>query len=204
MGLLLKYLCLAMLFCGVLSAFSASVAEEADAPDAQETEAAEEEKEFGAVDINTTVDIDGAKAVVLSYSEIGCVDLLTVSYLSADTEDNSMADNSTVQHVLVNGSPAAIPVEKTVTAKINIKDDPKYSKFISVHPNLALSTAGVEFEKVQTVGADGLRYNFLFILRDGCTDCSASGYARIAFDFDKDGEFIKTVLVKLMKTRQPL
>lgn len=135
-------------------------------------------------------------------SGLGTVSLITVT--PADNTDNATADNATVEHVLVNGIPAAIPVEKTAMATINIKEDPKYPMFIKVNPNLALSAAGVEFEKIQTAEAGGLRYLFLFMLRDGCDECEAAGYARIAFNFAKDGKFTGAALIKLMRTRQPL
>ncbi|MBF0456421.1 MAG: hypothetical protein HQK99_00815 [Nitrospirae bacterium] len=188
------FLCAAAIFVRVSAAeeFPDPVAAPAPAP-------VSEVKKIGPGDVNTTVELDGGKAVVTSFSELGIVDLITVSYPPADG-----TDNGTVEHVLVNGTPAAIPVEKTAIAIINIKDDPKYSRFVNVNPRIALSMTGVEFEKVQTVEADTLRYLFLFILKDGCNECDAAGYARIAFDFGKDGKFTKAVLVKLMKTRQPL
>lgn len=199
-GFLVRAFVLWMLLCAAAIPVHISAAEEF--PDQAPVPApvpAPEVKKTGPGDINTTIELDGGNAVVTSFSELGIVDLITVSYPPADG-----ADNGTAEHVLVNGTPAAIPVEKTAIAKINIKDDPKYSKFVNVNPNIAISMTGVEFEKVQTVEPDTLRYLFLFILKDGCNECDAAGYARIAFDFGKDGKFTKAVLVKLMKTRQPL
>ncbi|KWT92934.1 hypothetical protein [Candidatus Magnetominusculus xianensis] len=188
---MLRYLFLALLLCAaVVSSVSVSAAEEGAAP---------EVKQFGPDDIHTIIELDGSNAMVMSFAELGIVDLITVSYSYTSGEDNT-----TVEHVLVNAAPSIIPVEKTAIAKINIKDDPKYSKFITMTPNIIFSPVGAKFEKVQTVEAGTQRYYFLFVLRDGCDDCNAAGYARIAFDFDKDGNFIKVVLVKLMKTRQPL
>jgi hypothetical protein len=155
-----------------------------------------EGRKFGPGDVNTTIDSEAGKAAIVSFKELGVVDLIAVSYPPTDG-----ADNGTIEHFLVNGTPAAVPVERTAAAKVDIKGDPKYSKFIKMNPNLVLSAAGVEFEKVQPLEGDELRYYFLFVLRD---DGDVAGYARIAFDFDKDGKFIEADLIKLMKTRQRL
>lgn len=196
---MLRYLFLALLLCtAAVSSVSVFAAEETEAPEVIQ-EVIQEAKQFGPGDIHTTVELDGGNAVVMSFSELGVVDLITVSYSYTDG-----GDNSTVGHVLVNGSPPTIPVEKTAISKINIKDDPKYSKFITATPNIILSPAGAKFEKVQTIEAGGQRFYFLFVLKNGCDECNAAGYARVAFDFDKEANFSKVVLVKLMKTRQPL
>ncbi|MBF0320335.1 MAG: hypothetical protein HQL01_11095 [Nitrospirae bacterium] len=161
------------------------------------------ERKFGPDDVNTTVDMEAGKATIVSFTKLGVVDLLTISFALSDTSEGS-TDNATIENYLVNGTPTAVPVEKTAAAKINIKGDPRYSKFITVTPNIMLSTAGAEFEKVQPFEVDDSRYYFLFALRDGCEECSIVGYARIAFDFDKDGKFKEATLIKLMKTRQRL
>ncbi|MCG6553533.1 MAG: hypothetical protein L7F77_14515 [Candidatus Magnetominusculus sp. LBB02] len=163
---------------------------------AEEPAASANAKKFGTADINTTVNIDDRDATILSFSAIGTVDLMTILYPPDDG-----ADNGTIEHVLVNGNPEAVRVEKTAVDNIDIKADSKYPKFASVNPNLALSTSGVEFEKAE---ADGLRFYFMFVLRDGCSNCDASGYARIAFDFSKDGTFTSATLTKLMRTKQPI
>ena len=42
---------------------------------------------------------------------------------------------------------------------------------------------------------------FSFVLLNGCHACEVGGYAQIAFDFNRAGEFLGTKSLRLSKTR---
>ncbi|MBF0552684.1 MAG: BON domain-containing protein [Deltaproteobacteria bacterium] len=98
--------------------------------------------------------------------------------------------------ILVNGSPEVVQLWDNVK-DIDIKKDSLYPTIVSRFPKTELWTLNW-FNGMQPLPSDGQRFVFSFILMNGCRACDIAGAAEFAFDFDGNGKFLGTRLVRLV------
>lgn len=132
-----------------------------------------------------------------SFRELGKVDLATYTF-SSPTMYN---DQGTL---LINGTPQVIFADDSkYFANLDIRKDPLYPSLVRRFPEIRdWYYSGVGFESMQKLPNDGQRFIFGSNLHNGCHACEIAGLAHIAFDFDSDGNFLGTKLVRLSKLAQ--
>ena len=84
--------------------------------------------------------------------------------------------------------------------RIDIRRDPLYPALVRKFPRLEL-WGKAYFKAIQPLPGGGHRFVFSFVLLNGCHACEVGGYAHVAFDFNRAGEFLGTKSLRLSKTR---
>lgn len=131
------------------------------------------------------------------FKEMGKVDLAYVFYPSRA--------NTNWAYFLVNGSPPMISTENVqLNAQgrdkfsINITKDPLYASLSRRYSELNLYYPAV-FQQMQTLPDGGQRFIFAYALIDGSRAGKQAGWVLVAFDFDGQGRFLQTRLVRLTR-----
>jgi hypothetical protein len=129
------------------------------------------------------------------FKEMGQVDLAYVFYPSRA--------NTNWAYFLVNGSPAMISTEKVQLNtqgrdkfSINITKDPLYASLSRKYRDLDLHAPAV-FQQMQILPDGEQRFIFAYALIDGPRAGKQAGWVLVAFDFDGQGRFLQTRLVRL-------
>lgn len=125
-----------------------------------------------------------------SFREMGKVDL-------AEITAPLLNDPIVTNFILVNGSPGIIYPSSKIE-KIDITHDRNYANFVRRFPDLELWPM-YGFDKMQKLPGGGQRFIFDFTLLNGCRACDVAGSAKIAFDFDVSGTFLRTSLIGLVQ-----
>ena len=140
------------------------------------------------------------------FREMGRVDLGSVEF--------PFRANTNTAFFLLNGSPSLISTELGCSVgggawhqpcqrkgAVDISQDPNYSRLKSQYPNLELWLAGADFKSAQAKADGGQHFIFSYILVNGCHACYVGSRAEVAFDFDSNGKFTGTKLLKLVTGR---
>ena len=125
------------------------------------------------------------------FREIGRVDLGSVEF--------PFRANTNSAFCLLNGSPSLVSTELGWDA-LDITRDSNYPRLKSQYPNLELWPAGADFKSPQAKADGGQRFIFSYILVNGCHACYVGSTAEVAFDFDRNGTFKGTKLLRLVTT----
>jgi len=125
-----------------------------------------------------------------SFREMGKVDL-------AEITAPLLNDPIVTNFILVNGSTNILDLWSKVE-NIDISRDRDYAKFVRRFPNVELWPMQ-GFDKMQKLSGGGQRFIFDFMLLNGCRGCEVAGSAKIAFDFDVSGAFLRTSLIGLVQ-----
>ena len=128
-----------------------------------------------------------------SFRDAGKVDLVYAQYPYRANE-NSLA-------FLVNGEPPMIDVDDVsgVDQK-NLGTNAAYAALLLKYPNLAIFPA----ERQPGLGpspvarrSGGQTFVVTYVLKDGCHACAVVGDARIGFQFDVEGRFVGTDVLRV-------
>lgn len=132
-----------------------------------------------------------------SFREMGKVDLASHTFFPP-----TMYNDEGI--LLINGTPQVMFVdEPKYFENIDIKRDALYSSLVRKFPNIDdWYYSGVGFETIQPLKSGGQRFTFGSNLHNGCHGCEVAGLAHIAFDFDSEGNFLGTKLLRLSKLSQ--
>jgi hypothetical protein len=127
-----------------------------------------------------------------SFREMGKVDLARYTFSSP-----TMYNDEGI--LLINGTPQVIFADDPKYFEhINIKRDPLYTPLVRKFPNIDnWYYSGVGFETMEKLPNGGQRFIFSSNLHNGCHGCEVGGLAHIAFDFDSEGNFLRTKLLRL-------
>lgn len=131
------------------------------------------------------------------FKNMGKVDLAFVDYPGRA--------NTNGAYFLVNGAPPMISTEdihenakKRDKFYININKDPTYASLSRRYRNLGLWPPAV-FKQMQILPDGGQRFIFAYYLIDGPHAGEVAGSAIVAFDFDGQGRFVQTRLVRITR-----
>lgn len=131
------------------------------------------------------------------FKEMGKVDLAYVVYPARA--------NTNGAYFMVNGTPPMISTEevnenskKRNKFYININKDSLYSSLNKRYPNLGLWPPAL-FKQLQTLPNGGQRFIFAYYLIEGPRGGEKVGSALVAFDFDGNGRFLQTRLLRLTR-----
>lgn len=114
--------------------------------------------------------------------EMGTVDLAFVTY--------PFRANDNFQPMLVNGTPQLVPVDDwDLVKQVDVREDRLYPSLARKYPDLMIWVGDNRFENVEPLPPGGQRFIFSFKLVNGCHACEVGGFAHIAFDFDRMGQF---------------
>jgi hypothetical protein len=144
-----------------------------------------------ALDFVRRIDNDG---YLSGYRQAGPVGIAYVTYPFRANENHG--------YLLVNGDPPAINVDDlSLIDRETLERDPTYGKLKRRFPDI-MFWGGNRQEKEnilkEALPEDGVRLAFIYRFLKGCRACQVLGNAWIAFDFDKDGTFKGT---KLLRTK---
>lgn len=123
-----------------------------------------------------------------SFREMGKVDLAT-------TVAPLWNDPNVEDFILVNGTPGVVTLWDNVE-NIDITHDRLYPALQRKFPEITMWPMH-NFVTMRSLPQGGQRFVFSFTLLNGCHSCDIAGFANIAFDFDKAGNFRGTKLLRL-------
>jgi hypothetical protein len=106
--------------------------------------------------------------------------------------------NTNGAYFLVNGSPPLISTENVEKYSIDITKDPLYASLSRKYRELGLWDPAV-FQQMETLPGGGQRFIFAYYLIDGPHAGEVAGSVLVAFDFDGQGRYLKTRLVRLTR-----
>lgn len=124
------------------------------------------------------------------FQEMGQVDLAKVFYPSRA--------NTNSAYFMVNGSPPMISTENVADSSIDITKDPLYASWSKRYSDLSIYDPAV-FQQMQTLPDGGQKFIFAYALIDGPRAGKQAGWVIVAFDFDGQGRFLQTRLVRLAR-----
>lgn len=144
-----------------------------------------------ALDFVSRIDNDG---YLSGYRQAGPVGIAYATYPFRANENHG--------YLLVNGDPPAIDVDDlSLIDRETLERDPTYGKLKRRFPDIML-WGGNRHEKEnilkEALSEGGVRLVFIYRFLKGCRACRVLGNAWYAFDFDKDGTFKGT---KLLRTK---
>lgn len=113
-----------------------------------------------------------------NFREMGKVDIAHICGIVTNSPD-------VCSFVLVNGEPTVYYIS---TDDIDLKEDSNYEMLHNRFPDIMLWGGGY-FETMELSVENGQQFIFDFQLLNGCRACEDAGYARVSFDYDKDGRF---------------
>jgi hypothetical protein len=128
------------------------------------------------------------------FMKVGPVDLTFVRYPFRANENEGWT--------FVNGDPRIIDVDTCAALEKGQLDyNPRYKELKAKFPNIMMfpGDRGSDHppEVVQQANAGGLRFAVDYKLLDGCHACKQLGRAQFTFDFDSQGKFLGTTLLKV-------
>lgn len=130
----------------------------------------------------------GGEFYMGSFREMGKVDLAT-------TVAPLWNDPNVEDFILVNGTPRIVYLWEKVE-NIDITRDRLYPLLSRKFPEITMWPMH-NFVSMRKLSKGGQRFVFSFILLNGCHACDIAGFANIAFDFDQEGNFQRTELLRL-------
>lgn len=122
------------------------------------------------------------------FQDKGKIDLGTVLY--------PFRANTNSAYVLLNGQPSLVTTE--INKVTGLEQDPSFKQLKKKYKNLEFWGTNAEFVKVTTTQT-GSDYVFNYLLKDGCRACAAPASAQVTFRFNKQGKFLGTQFLKLIK-----
>jgi integrase len=129
-----------------------------------------------------------------SYRQAGPVGIAYTTYPFRANENHG--------YLLVNGNPPSIDVDDiSILDQKTLEKDPTYGKLKRLFPDIMLwggNRHGKENIQKEALPEGGVRLIFIYRFLNGCRACRILGRAWIAFDFDNDGTFKGT---KLLRTK---
>lgn len=123
-----------------------------------------------------------AEGYMVDFQEKGRVDLATIFFMRANTNEVLY---------MVNGTPPLVSTEDQLR-NIKIENIPSGRNLKKKFPNLSIWQS--RFKEMQQLPGGGQRFIFTYFLKE-CNACEVRGHAFIAYDFDPHGIFIGTELV---------
>ena len=133
-----------------------------------------------------------------AFRDTGRVDVANVEYPFRANENQLV--------FLVNGDPAMIDVDDVSRIdKKNLATNATYARLLEKYPNLAIFPAdrrpgrGPGFTQRKT---GGQVFVVVYLLQDGCHACETVGEARIGFEFDVEGRFVGTDVLRVRSRGQ--
>lgn len=104
--------------------------------------------------------------------------------------------NTNWAYFLVNGSPLLVPTEGI--DQIDITKDPLYLSLSKHYHEIGLWDPAI-FKEMQTLPDGGQRFIFAYMLIDGPRSGECAGSALVAFDFNREGRFLGSKLMRLTR-----
>lgn len=105
--------------------------------------------------------------------------------------------NTNSAYVLLNGHPALISTELKADA-LDLSRDPNYPKLKEKYQELQAWPASASLVSM-SAGPDGSqRFTFVYYLVDGCHACGIPWGVEVAFEFNKDGKFKGTKVLRIV------
>jgi hypothetical protein len=134
----------------------------------------------------------GNQGYLTGFRDTGLVDVAFVEYPFRANENALM--------FLVNGEPPMIDVDDVSRIdKTNLQGNADYARLLERYPDLAIFPSDRRGRAPAAAQAKtgGQRFIVLYELHDGCHACAVVGDARISFDFDVEGRFVGTRVVRV-------
>jgi hypothetical protein len=131
-----------------------------------------------------------ANCYLEKFTKTGKVDLAYVFFPSRA--------NTNGAYVLVNGSPPMVSTENVEQFSIDITKDPLYTSLSRKYRELGLWDPAV-FKQMETLPDGGQRFIFAYALINGPHAGKQVGWVLVAFDFDGQGRFLHSKLVRLTR-----
>ena len=127
------------------------------------------------------------------YRDTGIVDMINAEY--------PFRANENFLVLLVNGQPPMVDVDDTsLLDKEALAANTAYSQLLAKYPGLAFfPTDRRMMPGAAPLRSGGQRFVVTYQLRDGCHACAVVGDARIGFDFDVEGKFVETKVMRIRK-----
>ena len=118
---------------------------------------------------------------------------LTIIYASIPGADYSDG------YFIINNQGSIINVDDyAILSEIDISKNPHYKEIIQQFPSASLWPGNHQsFPDMTTSPENSPRLVFTYTLLNGCHACEIAGTAKIAFDFDDDGQFLNAQLIDL-------
>jgi hypothetical protein len=138
--------------------------------------------------------------------------LLSESYLSEFQEKGKIdlgivafpnRANTNEAYYLLNGSPPLVSTEisqKEEEELTNeIKQDPLYPEIEEKYPNIRFWGFAPQFVEKKVLSNNNERFIFTYRFVNGCRICDTEYSAKIGFDFDSNGKFLKIIFLQIVK-----
>lgn len=122
------------------------------------------------------------------FQEKGKVDLGAVIY--------PFRANTNTSYVLLNGQPSLVSTE--ITKLVGLEKDSSFKQLKKKYKNLEFWGTNAQFIKLNQTKV-GTSYVFNYLLKDGCRACAAPASAQVEFHFNKQGKFLGSQFVKIVK-----
>ncbi len=137
----------------------------------------------------------GNQGYATSFRDTGRVDIVHAEY--------PFRANENALVFLVNGAPPMIDVDDLSRIdRKNLEANATYRALFDRYPALALFPADRRPGRGPGAGdlrSGGERFVVMYLLKDGCHACETVGDARIGFDFDVEGRFVGTDVVRVRR-----
>ncbi len=125
------------------------------------------------------------------FQEMGKIDLGVVAFLDRV--------NTNEAYYLLNGFPSFISTEISEESINEIKQDSLYSEMKEKYPNIWFWGFAPQFVEKKVLPNNNERFVFAYGFVNGCRTCDTEYSARIGFDFDSDGKFLKIIFLQIIK-----
>jgi len=136
------------------------------------------------------------------FQEMGKIDLGIVAF-----PDRA---NVNTAYYLLNGSPLVVSTEisqEQIKLDLNgdkelengIKQDILYSQMKAKYPNIWFLGYDPQFIEKKILPDNNERFIFAYKFLNGCRACNTEYSAKIGFDFDSSGKFLRTIFLQIVK-----
>lgn len=112
---------------------------------------------------------------------------------------NPWRANENQQPALIDGAPAVVPVENPA---VPVEHSKGFVALKARHPQAMWWGSSPDLERVAHDRA-GQRVTFRYRILDGCHACAVVGWARVRFDFRRDGSFVGARLLSIEEAMGP-
>jgi hypothetical protein len=140
----------------------------------------------------------GNQGYATAYRDTGRVDVVHAEY--------PFRANENALVFLVNGQPDMIDVDDLSRIdKKNLESNATYASLLDKFPALAVFPSDRRAGRTTAAGKGrdgGERFVLLYLLKDGCHACEIVADARIGFEFDAEGKFVGTDVVRVRRRGQ--
>jgi hypothetical protein len=128
------------------------------------------------------------EAYLSAFQESGKVDVGSITYPILNDPNSTAA-------VLLNGKPLVFRIWEHVQ-NLDLKRAKEFPGKSRQFPKLELFPMS-SVENVESLQGGGQRFTMSFLLLNGCRGCDIAGKADIALEFNRDGGFLRAVLLRL-------